>query len=434
MAKAEPILLSETDLENAAPRIVNGVPKTRVLSLGNGLMLQIVPGKVIDGQYSVSKSWLWRYSSAGVEHRLGLGSFDKIPLSRARVKAETLQDQLDRGIDPKAHKKEQQAQRRRAHQSKAAVKTFRQCAEAYITAHKDGWTKLYADQWQDTLARFAYPVIGDLPVADIDRALVKRVLVPIWTSKPVTAKAVMQHIAKVLGWAVAEGLRPDTYNPAAWRDGLEHSLPKPGKVHSVEHHSALHYTKVPAFMAELAKESGAAARALAFLILTGLRSGPVRSAQWREIDWRAAGGPVWRIRKEKMKMRKDFDCPLCDPAVAILNAIKGDAEPDPAAHIFQGRWGGELGESTLRRVLERVCETMKIEVPTPHGFRSSLRDFAGDMTSHPREVAEAALAHSVSGVEGAYRRGDALAKRRQLMQEWADYLSGSNVLPFRRTA
>ena len=133
-------------------------------------------------------------------------------------------------------------------------------------------------------------------------------------------------------------------------------------------------------------------------------------------------------------MRKDFDCPLSGAAVAILNAIKGDAEPDPAARIFQGRWGGELGESTLRRVLERVCETMKIEAPTPHGFRSSLRDFAGDITTHPREVAEAALAHSVSGVEGAYRRGDALAKRRQLMQEWADYLSGSNVLPFRRTA
>jgi hypothetical protein len=152
MAKAEPNLYSQTGLENAEPRIANGVPKTRVISLGNGLMLQIVPGKAINGQYSVSKSWLWRYSRDGIERRLGLGSFDKIPLARACVKAEALQDQLDRGIDPKTAKQEQKSERLRAHQPRVSRKTFRQCTAEYVAAHRDGWSgKVYRDQWARSL-------------------------------------------------------------------------------------------------------------------------------------------------------------------------------------------------------------------------------------------------------------------------------------------
>jgi integrase len=276
-----------------------------------------------------------------------------------------------------------------------------------------------------------------LPVADVNRSLVLDVLRPLWdTRKVTTGKRLRGWIENIIAYAVAKEYRPDGVNPAVWRHGLQPLLAKPSKVRRVVHHAAMRYSQVPAFMAELAKDPSTAARALAFTILTGLRSAPVRYAVWGEIDWDAEGGPVWCIPWKKMKTKEDFECPLSDAAVAILKAVKGDHEPDANAVIFTGRFGDRLAEGGLRCALRRVCKAMGVKAPTVHGFRSSFRDFAGDKTNHHRDVAEAALAHTVGGTEGAYRRETALEKRRKLMQRWADYLSpkGGNIIPLKRSA
>jgi integrase len=372
---AAPILLSQTDLENAEPRIVNGLPKTRVLSLGNGLMLQIVPGKVIDGQYAVSKSWLWRYSRDGIGRRLGLGSFDRIPLWRARVKAEALQDQLDRGIDPKTAKQEQKAERRRAYQPKAGSKTFSQCTDEYVVAHKDGWTGAdYRERWKRPLEIYAYPLIGELPVTAIDETLVLQVLEPVWRVKITTAKRLRDRIARVLGFAAFKGYRPLGPNPAAWRDNLAHALPKPSQVRPIHHYPALDYRKVGEFMARLREYPGSCARALEFAILTASRTGEVRLAKWSEIDMEQR---LWTVPIGRTKMRRDDErtdhiVPLSTAAMDILKAIKGDDETDPNDYIFIGRFGTRIADSSMLR----ICKYLDPSIVT-HGFRSCFSDWAG---------------------------------------------------------
>jgi integrase len=435
MTKAEPILLSQTDLENAEPRIVNGVPKTRVLNLGNGLMLQIVPGKVVDGQYSVSKSWLWRYSRDGIERRLGLGSFDKIPLKRARVKAEALQDQLERGIDPKTAKEEQKAERRRAYQPKIGCKTFRQCAEEYVNAHKGGWSStVYRAKWKRSLEIYAYPVIGDLPVTRIDEALVLRVLEPIWKAKIATAKRIRDRIARVLGFAAFKGYRPMGPNPAAWIDNLAHALPKPSQVRPTRHRPALDYRKVGEFMVRLREYPGSRARALEFAILTASRTDEVRSAKWSEIDLEQR---LWTVPIDRTKMRRDeersdYIVPLSTAAASLLETIKGDSDPDPNDYIFIGLFGTRIADSSMLR----VCKYLDPSI-CPHGFRSCFSDWAGDETDASEETREFCLAHIKRGTAGAYRRKTAVKKRAVLLQQWADHcagVEGSNVTSLKRSA
>jgi integrase len=406
-----------------------------VLSLGNGLMLQIVPGKVIDGQYFVSKSWLWRYSRDGIERRLGLGSFDKIPLSRARVKAEALQDQLDRGIDPKTAKSEERAERLRSYQPKMGGRTFRQCTEEYVAAHKGGWTgAVYRNQWARSLELYAYPVIGDLPVTRIDEALVLQVLEPIWRVKITTAKRLRDRIARVLGFAAFKGYRPMGPNPAAWIDNLAHALPKPSQVRPTRHHRALDYKKIGEFMARLRAYPGSCARALEFAILTASRTDEVRSAKWSEIDleqqlWTV---PIGRTKMRRDEERTDYIVPLSTAAVNVMKAVKGDGEPDQNSYIFIGRFGTRIADSSMLR----VCQYLNPSV-CPHGFRSCFSDWVGDETDAAEETREFCLAHIKRGTAGAYRRKTAVKKRAVLLQQWADHcavIHGDNVTPLKRSA
>jgi integrase len=307
--------------------------------------------------------------------------------------------------------------------------TFRQCAEAYVAAHKAGWRNAkHARQWTSTLATYAYPVFGSLPVQRIDVGLVMKVVEPIWQTKTETAGRLRGRIENVLDWASTRGYRQGD-NPARWRGHLENLLPKRGKVRKVRHHPALPYQEIGTFMAALRSQEGIAARALEFAILTAVRTGEAIGAVWDEIDLRAK---TWTIPAERMKGGLAHRVPLSDAVVAIVESMKPLAN---ARFVFPGtRAAKPLADSALADALKRLAR----DDLTVHGFRSTFRDWAAETTAFPREVAEMALAHVVGNkVESAYRRGDLLEKRRLLMDAWATYcdIAGStNVVQIRRAA
>lgn len=281
--------------------------------------------------------------------------------------------------------------------------TFDQCSAAYIAAHQAGWHNFkHRQQWTHTLRDYASPIFGALPVEAIDTALVMRVLEPIWATKSSTASRVRGRIESILDWAKVRGYR-EGENPARWKGHLDHLLPARGKVKKALHHAALPYTEVPAFMARLRGEEGVAAKALSFLILTAVRRGEVLGARWGEIDLAAK---VWTIPAKRMKAGREHRVPLSSEALAILQSM-------PPINDVVFPVSGEAMWKTLRSI--------EIDA-TAHGFRSSFRDWCGEETSFPREVAEAALAHlSGDSTERAYRRLDALEKRRELMEAWAGF-------------
>jgi integrase len=291
--------------------------------------------------------------------------------------------------------------------------TFDQCAAAYIDAHRSGWKNAkHADQWKNTLATYASPIIGALPVADVDTDLVVKVLTPIWTTRTETATRVRGRIESILDWATVSRFRQGD-NPARWRGHLENLLANPNKVAPVKNHPALPWRETPAFMVRLAQCRGVAARAAEFAILTAARSGEVRGATWDEVDLEAR---LWTVPAERMKAGKEHRVPLSGAAMALLAAI-----PRRDGLIFAGRSGSAaLSDMSLTAVLRRLGRS---DI-TIHGFRSSFRDWCAEAVgnSFSREVCEHALAHSLPDrVEAAYRRGDLLDKRVVLMQAWADY-------------
>ena len=291
--------------------------------------------------------------------------------------------------------------------------TFDQCAAAYIAAHRDSWRNpKHASQWENTLATYASPVIGALPVAEVDTPLVVKVLSPIWNIKTETAVRLRGRIENILDWATVSKYRVGD-NPARWRGHLENLLADPNKIAPVEHHPALPWHETGAFMAELRKRPGIAARALEFLILTNLRSGSVRGTRWDEIDFDTR---VWTVPGQRMKSGKEFRVPLSSAALALLDSI-----PRSSELVFPGRKGDKpQSDMTLTAVLVRMGR----DDITVHGFRSTFRDWASESVanSFPHEVVEQAMSHTLSNkVEAAYRRGDLLAKRAMLMQAWADY-------------
>jgi integrase len=380
---------------------------------GGGLWLQVSP--------SGSKSWLFRYMKDGKAHALGLGPFPDVSLIEARVKATEHRKMLIAGLDPLQVKRDHKVT-----QALDAAKTmvFSACAAAYISSHEKSWRNAkHRTQWRATLAAYVDPVLGNLPVQAIDTALVMRVLEPIWAEKTETASRVRGRIESVLDWATARGYRTGE-NPARWRGHLDHLLPKKAKLRRAAHHPALPYTQIPQFMAELRAQDGIAARALEFAILTAVRTGEVRGCLWRDID---AQGKVWTVPADRMKAGREHRVPLCDRAIEILQEMKvlgGDI-------VFPGtRRGKPFNDSALRVMLDRKGRG---DV-TPHGFRSSFRDWAAERTAFPREVAEMALAHTVGDqVERAYRRGDLFEKRRRLMDEWSRFCasppSSGEVMP-----
>ena len=372
-----------------------------------------------------------------VVHRrdIGLGSYPEVSLAEAREKARELRKQVRDGIDPIEERKVTKV---RAALEAAKSKTFEECANAYIEANRAGWkNEKHVQQWQNTLATYAFPKIGQLPVAAIDTGLILSVLQQetgedkalLWYAKTETASRLRGRLESILDWAAFRGYR-EGENPARWKGHLEHELPARSKVQKIEHHAALPYAELGAFMVELRKREGLSARALEFAILCASRSGEVRGATWAEID---LPGRIWTVPAERMKAGKEHRVPLSDEAVKLLEALPRIVGND---YVFPAPRGGQLSDMALTAVLRR----MERGGLTQHGFRSTFRDWAGETTAYPREVCEHALAHKLAdGVEAAYQRGDLLAKRARLMADWARYCGtvqgkAENVLAMKKGA
>lgn len=369
---------------------------------GEGLWLQI--------SGSGSKSWVFRFTLAGRPREMGLGSFNAVSLGIARERARQCRLLLSEGKDPIVAR---DAGRTASALSAARFKTFDQCAAAYIKAHRDSWKNAkHAAQWETSLATYATPVFGALPVSDIDTDLVVQALRTIWDTKTETATRLRGRIESILDWAAVSKYRHGD-NPARWRGHLENLLANPNKIAPVKNRPALPWQEIAKFMVQLAEREGIAARAVQFAILTACRSGEVRGAHWTEID---LDTKLWTIPAARMKAGKEHRVPLSTAAIALLKAL-----PSAGAIVFQGRRKGtEMSDMTLTAVLRRMGRG---DI-TVHGFRSTFRDWCAEAPGNafPREVCEHALAHSLPDrVEAAYRRGDLLDKRIVMMQAWSDY-------------
>lgn len=384
---------------------------------GNGLYLQVTE--------SGAKTWIFRYTFGGRRRDMGLGSTAIVPLAEARQKALDARKQVAAGIDPIDAKKAQAAAQ--ALEAAKAV-TFRECAEAYIQSMRAGWkNEKHAAQWGSTLATYAYPSIGALPINGIDTGLVMGVLEPLWTTKTETASRVRGRIEAILDYAKVRGYRSGE-NPARWKGHLDHILPAKGDVAKVEHHASLPYSEMPGFWPKLQVQDGMGARALELAILTATRTGEVLGARWQEIDIEAG---TWAIPPGRMKAGAEHRVPLSDSALVLLRKMAAIRQSDL---VFPGQTTDRpLSNMAMAMVLRR----MKIDA-TPHGFRSTFRTWVAEQTRFPHEVAEAALAHTIGDkVVAAYQRGDLFEKRRELMVAWANYCEGKaddNVVPLTRRA
>jgi integrase len=357
-----------------------------------------------------ARNWILRVTVGARRRDMGLGGWPDVPLTEARDRAREARRKIEAGIDPIE-------QRRSAKAALLSVPTFRWCAEQAIAAKRPEWKSAkHGQQWENTLATYAYPRIGNMPVDQIEESHVVSVLAPIWQEKPETGKRLRMRIEAVLGWATVSGYRKGD-NPARWRNHLDRLLPAPGKVRKVKHHPALPIDQIHDFVEQLRQREGIAARALEFLLLTATRSGEVRGATWDEID---LGGAVWTIPGERMKAGKEHRVPLSPRAIQILKALPRMAGTE---YVFPAPNGGKLSDMAISAVMRR----MQLQA-VPHGFRSTFRDWCSERTAYPREVAEAALAHTLDNkVEAAYRRGDLFAKRAKLMNEWARFIETKPV-------
>lgn len=359
-----------------------------------------------------SRGWVFRYTAPdGKRRNMGLGGFPAVSLATARKEAAKLREQVKNPLARKDPIAEGQAKRLQARLDAAKRTTFAEAAASFIKAKSAEWNNAkHVQQWENTLATYTYPVIGDLPVAAIDTPLVLKVLEPIWTTKTETASRLRGRIESVLNWATTSKLRQGE-NPARWRGHLSNLLATPKKVQPVEHHAALPFAEIGAFMADLRKREGLGARALELAILTAARSGEVRGATWGEFDLNLA---YWTIPAERMKADKEHRIPLPDAAMALLRTLPAG---ESTALLFPSSKGTPLSDMTLGAVIKR----MGLDV-TAHGFRSTFRDWAGETTNYPREVIEHALAHQLKDKsEAAYARGSLFEKRRALMQDWGRY-------------
>jgi integrase len=357
---------------------------------------------------SGGRSWVLRMMVGKKRRDMGLGGFPDVPLAQAKEAARQARAKVKAGVDPIDEARKAKSA---LIASQVSLLSFKQAAEAYVDAHKTGWkNEKHQKQWTSTLTTYVYPKIANVLVKDVELPQVLSVLEPIWNSKTETASRVRGRMESVLDWATARGYRQGL-NPARWRGHLDKLLPKPSKVARVEHHEALAVSELGEFVVSLRTMQGAGARALEFVILTAARSGEVRGATWAEIDLKAK---TWVVPGERMKAGREHRVPLSDSAVELLEALPQGAATD---HVFPAPRGGMLSDMTL----SAVCRRMKAKC-VPHGFRSTFRDWASERTTYPGDMAEMALAHTISSkVEAAYRRGDMVEKRRQMMNDWANF-------------
>jgi integrase len=376
---------------------------------GNGLYLAVSPAG--------SRSWIFRYMLRGKSRDMGLGPFPSVGLSDARLAADSARTFCRAGADPIKHRND--ARRAQAIEDARSI-SFEACAYEYFEANKAGWrSEKHASDWIGSLSIYAFPAFGSVADVDVDQVL--RVLLPIWVTKSPTAERLRGRIETVLGYAKVKKYRSGD-NPASWLHNLEHLLPRPVKVHKVKHHRALPYVKLPAFLGDLRNHDNIAAPALEFLILTATRSGEVLGAGPREIDFENA---LWTIPGNRMKAGREHVVPLSPAALAIARRAIQGAEPGRKL-IFEG---------LITAAFFYMLREMKRVDVTAHGFRSTFRDWAAAETMHENFVVEMALAHTVGKTEGAYRRDQLIAKRRALMNDWADYATrtpaSATVIPIR---
>jgi integrase len=373
---------------------------------GLGLYLRVGSGN--------SKHWVFRYRTNGKLRDMGLGPLHTVSLAEARDKAESYRVMRLKGLDPLEERaKEQQAKTIEA----ATAITFEKCAETYIATHRDGWKNgKHAEQWAATLQTYVYPVFKDRPIAEIEDALVLKVLQPIWRDKTETASRVRGRIERILDWARVMKYRTGD-NPARWRGHLDHLLPKRSRVSSIVHHAAMPIDETPGFVQVLRREKTVVARAFEFCILTATRTNETMGMRWSEYDEKTG---LWIVPAARMKAGRDHRIPLATRTVQILAEMKDSRIGD---FVFPG--GIEerpLSSMAFLMLLRRL----KRDDITAHGFRSTFRDWAAERTNFPNEVVEMALAHTISNkVEAAYRRGDLFEKRRQLAEAWAMFCAGA---------
>jgi integrase len=366
---------------------------------------------------SGAKRWVFLFRWLKKLKEMGLGGVTAVPLAKAREQAAACRAQLAAGINPIVARRS----------AKAESPTFGAFADAFIATKEAEWRNAkHQYQWRMTLSTYAKPLRAKF-VSEITTLDVLATLKPLWTTKSETASRLRGRIEAVLDAARAAGHRT-AENPARWRGHLDKLLPRPRKL-ARGHHAAMPYVELPAFITRMREREAVAARALEFVILTAARSGEVLGMIWAELDLEAK---LWVVPETRMKAGREHRVPLSDQALKVIERLPALNQGDNSeAYVFPGhRKGRPLSNTAMEMLLRR----MELNITT-HGFRSSFRDWAGDRTHFPREVAEAALAHTVGDeTERAYRRGDALAKRRELMDAWAQYCDGeqeAQVVPLK---
>ncbi|MGK8235138.1 tyrosine-type recombinase/integrase [Roseovarius sp. MS2] len=387
-----------------------------------------VPGLHLQVSPNAGRSWVLRAMVGEKRRDIGLGGFPGVTLSQARDKAREARDKIERGLDPVEERKAAKAalvvaQRRGL--------TFADAVDKALAAKLDAFKNAkHRQQWENTLAAYATPELGRMLVQDITTQDILRVLKPLWMEKTATASRLRGRIEAVLSWATVAGHRKGD-NPARWAGNLKELLPPPSKVANEGNHPALALEDAPRWFAALQAREGFGARALEFAALTATRSQEVRGALWDEIDLKAA---VWIIPGARMKMGKEHRVPLSARAVNMLEALPR-LKDNP--FVFPAARGGQLSDMTLSATMKRMHEAEVAEGGTgfldrtskrpavPHGLRSTFRDWVGEKTAYPGDMAEVALAHKISNaVEASYRRGDMIEKRRRMMGDWADFVAG----------
>jgi integrase len=370
-----------------------------------------VPGLMMRVSDTGARYWILRTTVAGRRRDIGIGAFPEVSLAAARRLAADKRQQVREGIDPLAERHSAKLASRAA-QAKAL--SFNECAERFIQAKSREFRNAkHVAQWRSTLTSYAGPVIGALPVERVELAHILQILQPIWDTKTETATRLRARIERVLDYATVSGYRTGD-NPARWQGKLNAILPQPSKLKRVRHHRAVPWADAPAFLTNLRQRKGIAARGVEFLLYTAARSGEVRGARWEEIDLEMG---IWTVPGQRMKAGRSHRVPLSTPAVTLLRDLPRFGG---CPYVFPSPRGGILSDMTLAAVMRR----MQIDA-TVHGLRSTFRDWCSEVTGHPKEVAEMALAHVIENqTELAYRRGDLFAKRAQLMTDWAQFLFG----------
>lgn len=377
----------------------------------------IQPGlnlQVTNGVNGLTRSWVFRYTSPTTKKRreMGLGSVETRSLADAREQTAMLRLALLNGLDPKDRRDTERLEKRLARSKQL---TFKDAALQCIATKEHEWKNdKHRKQWSTSLESYAFPTIGARPVADITTEDVLSILEPIWTKKTETATRVRQRIESVLDWCKARKLVTGD-NPASLKGGLGQLLPKSNKVAKVKHQSAVPYLEAHGFIQAIRSKRGVSPKALEFLLLTAARSGEVLGAKWSEIDMI---GHVWTIPANRMKSGKEHRIPLCERAQVIVNEMLAAKQCD---FVFPGP-SGRTGMSSAA-LLALMKGMPNYSQYVPHGLRSTFRDWASETTAFPNETLELALAHTIKNqAEAAYRRGDQLAKRVKLMQQWEAFI------------